>query len=175
MGHKVEGVFLRPDYSEYIYESFAKRYYVDLQNYISPYGFFDETNGTILNNGDFPDGTYVILGKVQYPSKHRMSYHIITQFNLCRVRGVDIDILRPFNPYPDVPAALKNSLQTRFPMFMVGKAHAYKALMPGFLQVADSSLTRDELKDKIYKLPESSVVRKLYSLRLALLRDMERK
>ena len=172
--HKVEGIFLRADYSEYISESFAKRYYIDLKNYIAPFGYFDQENGTLLNNGDLPDGTYVILGKMQYPSKYRMARHTIMQFNLCRVRGVDLDILRPFNPYPDVPDALKANLRPKFPMFKIEQAHAYKALIPAFLQIADSELTKDELKDKIFKLPENSVVRKLYSLRLALLRDMEK-
>lgn len=174
MSYHVEGIFLRPDYSEYITESFAKKYHVDLKNWISPYGYFKESEGTILNNGGFPDGTYIILGKVKYPSKYRMASHTIMQFNLARVRGADIDILRPFNPYPDVPEILKANLFTAFPMFKIEQAHSYKAVIPAFLEIADSELTIDELKDKIFKLPESSVVRRLYSLRLAVLRDMEK-
>jgi len=174
MSYKVDGIFLRPDYSEYITESFAKTYYIDLKNWISPYGFYNEFKGTILNNGGFPDGTYIILGKMQYPSKFRMSRHIIMQFNLCKVSGVDVHIYRPFNPYPDVPDALKANLNPLYPMFKIDKAQAYKSIIPSFLEIADAELTMDELKDKIFKLPESSVVRRLYSLRLALLRDMEK-
>jgi len=174
MSHTVDGTFLRPDYSEYISEAFVKRYHVDVKNWIAPFGYFDSATGGIIHNGDFPDGTYIIIGKVQYPGKFRMSSFSIMQFNLARVRGIDFDIAREFNPYPDLPEVLKANLAPKFPMFKIEAAHAYKVLLKPFTEIADSHLTMDELKARIFELPETSAIRRLYSLRLAALRDLEK-
>jgi hypothetical protein len=175
MTYNVEGIFLRSDYSEYISESFVKKYNVDLTTWIQPYGFFDEFSGTILHNKDLPDGTYIILGKVSYPGKSRMSKYIIGQFNLCKILGETLEILNKFSPYPNVPEELKSNLHPKFPMFKIGDASIFKTLKKPFNYIGESNLTVEELMDRINKISSTeSTIKKIYSLKLALLRDLGR-
>lgn len=175
MAYDIEGIFLRKDFSEYITESFAKKYNVNLTTWIQPFGFFDEFTGNILHNGNLPDGIYVILGKVSYPGEARLSKYCIGQFNLCKIFGDTVEILNKFNPYPNVPEAIKPNFKPKFPMFRLGDAKGFKILSKSFNYIASSNLTSDALMYKISKISNTeSTIKKIYSLKLALLRDLEK-
>lgn len=163
----INGLFLRDDWTELITEKFSDKYSVNLTNWIIPYGYFNQYDGTITCNDFIPDGTYILLGKVSYPGKGRYSYHTVCQFNLCKSSGIDLIFLKPFHTYTDLPKEIP--LAPKFPLFRVGDTKEYKKIYKLFLQVSNEYLTERELNSKLTKLDKNTIEYKIYALRLALL------
>lgn len=175
MGEKieVEGIFLREDYSELITESFAKRYFVDITHWITPFGYYDEFNQSIICSESFQDGTYITLGKMSYPGINKSSYYTISQFNMCKCRGIDIDLATPFNSYPDVPKELEN-FRPKYPMFRVGSHTEFKKLIPTFKEIQSKHWVIDELVSKCNDLTLDKTIGRIWRLKLALVRSLNR-
>jgi hypothetical protein len=169
---KVEGIFLRDDYSEIITESFAKRYYVDISRWITPFGYYDEFNQSIICDNSFQDGTYILLGKMSYPGNNKMSYYTILQFNMIKSRGLSLDIATEFNVYPDVPKILPFS--PKYPLFRVGSHTEFKNLLSEFKEIQSKHWTMDEVLSKLNNLTIDTTIGKIWGLKLALLRDLNR-
>lgn len=171
---KTEGTYLRRDLKEYINESFAKRYNVNLENWVSPYAYWDQFSQQTLSIGEeaVPDGTYVLFGKVSYPGTERMSHHHIFQFNLAKLRGADIQLAAPFNIYPNVPPTVP--LRPVFPMFKVDQVRAYKAARKVFYAKLCQPLSTHELERLIIDSNVNSIENKLYRIRLAVQLDIDK-
>lgn len=168
MGLDIEGIFLRKDFSEVITESFAKQYAVNLDSWILPFGYYDEYNCSIISNGSFPDGTYVLLGKMNYPGADRGANYSIAQFNLLRSRGLEINFINKFRPYPNVPKELP--FCPKYPLFRVGDVSLFKKIKHEFLEIEKNYWTPDEINSKIKELKPDSELIKICSLKLALIR-----
>jgi len=167
---KISYMYIRKDLEEIITEKFAKHYFVDLSKWIAPFGYYDEYSGSIRCREGFPDGTYAALGRVKYPGKRRFSYYTIYQFNVCRSRGIELRWANRFNPYPNVPNAI--NLQPAFPLIKVGELTDYISAKKAY-QAVRVPLTIDEIKSKI-KLSEDAVQAKVFKLRLALQREIDK-
>jgi hypothetical protein len=168
---KINGYILRNDYSELITEKFAKKYNVDITDWIFPFGYYNQYDGSVDCNGFIPDGTYVLIGKVSYPGKSRFSYHIITQFNFIQSAGVTLSFSSPFNGYPELPDTIP--LAPKFPIFKVGTCLDFIQFKDRFIEISNTWLTKDEIQSKLYKLDNSTIEYKVYALKLALLRLMK--
>lgn len=168
---KINGYILRNDYSELITEKFAKKYNINTTEWIFPFGYYDQYDGSVDCNGYIPDGTYILIGKVSYPGNGRFSYHIVTQFNFLRSRGIDLDFIAPFNPYLDLPKEIP--LAPKFPLFKIGNCEDFILYKDRFLEIANTWLTKDEILNKLNKIDKTSVEYKIYALKLALLRIMK--
>lgn len=170
---KAEGVYLRADLQEFITESFAKRYNVNLENWIEPYAYWDQFNQSILSTRDeVPDGTYILFGKVTYPGRERMSYHHIFQFNVLKVRGADVIIASGFNDYPNLPSRIP--IRPIFPLFKVDQSRTYRAAKKILLEKLNKPLHVRELETLIKDSKINSLEDKMYRLRLALQVEIDR-
>jgi len=170
---KTEGIFLRRDLSEFITETFAKRYNVNLENWIEPYAYWDEkSEATLTTRENVPDGTYVLFGKVTYPGVDRMSQHHIFQFNVLKVRGADVQIAAPFNSYPNISPRVP--LQPIFPMFKIDQSRAYVAAKKIFHSKLNKPLHYKELESLIKSSKTNSIENKLYRLRLAVQLEIDK-
>lgn len=173
MSITIEGIYLRSDFSEFITEKFAARYGVNLrEGWIQPFGYYNQAFGSVICNDPIPDGTYLLVGKVEYPGSNPMTRHVVMQFNLVKSLGSDLKFAKQFNPYIDKPTAIP--LTPSFPMFKVGGHVEYNKVKSDFLTIDKEQLTTDEIKDRISKLASDSILAKIYSLKLALLREMYR-
>lgn len=168
MNINVEGVFLRKDLTELVTESFAKKYSMDLRDWIYPFAFFNQYDGSLIYNNYIPDGCYILLGKVEYPGIDRSSYHLVYQFNACLLSGVDIKFVKQFTPYHNLPSVI--SLAPKFPLFKICDQKNYKQFKKIFNKVESTWLTKDEIKGIISKLDKNTIEYKVYALKLALLR-----
>lgn len=168
MSINIEGIFLRPDFTEVITESFAKKYSIDLIDWIYPFAYFNQYDGSLIYNELIPDGCYILLGKVEYPGKDRYSYHIVYQFNACLISGIDVKFVKLFTPYPDLPPSIP--LSPNFPLFRVCEQKHYKKFRLLFKKIEKEWLTRDEIKGILSKLDKNTIEYKAYALKLALLR-----
>lgn len=168
---KISGYILRNDYTELITEKFAKKYNVNVTDWIFPFGYYDQYDGSVDCNGYIPDGTYILIGKVSYPGNGRFSYHIVTQFNLLLSRGIDLSFAMPFNTYTDLPKEIP--LAPKFPLFKVGDCLDFLKYKDKFIEIANTWLTKDEILSKLGKIDPSTIEYKVYALKLALLRLMK--
>lgn len=171
MSIKVEGIFLHKDYSNLITETFAKRFHVDLNHWIKPFGYYNQAEQSIICNRSLPDGVYVLLGSVSYPGKERMSCYTVYQFNICRSRGLDLSMYRPLNNYPNAPAI---PLSPVFPLFKVGNISDYKKAKTVYEGVIKNYLSIDSLIRIINNLDPNTLESKIYRLRLALQRQIDK-
>lgn len=169
---RIDGILLRKDLKEYITESFAERYNVNLENWIEPYAYWNEKTQTVLSNGVIPDGTYVLFGKVSYPGKERMSRHSIFQFNLVKLMGVDVTFAAPFREYPNVPPRIP--LQPVFPLFKIDQPRSYKKAAKIFNEALNKPLTIFELERMIKESKENSLENKMYRLRYAVQLEIDK-
>jgi len=168
---KISGYILRKDYTELITEKFAKKYNVNVTDWIFPFGYYEQYDGSVDCNGYLPDGTYILIGKVSYPGAGRFSYHIVTQFNFLLSRGVDLSFAIPFNAYTDLPKEIP--LAPKFPLFKVGDCEDFIKHRDKFTEIANTWLTKDEILSKLSKINIDSIEYKIYALKLALLRLMK--
>jgi hypothetical protein len=169
---KVEGIYLRKDLKEFITESFVKRYNVNLENWVEPFAYWDQYNQSTLSNGPVPDGTYVLFGKVEYPSVNSMSFFHIYQFNIVRIMGEDVTFAGNFNEYAGLPEAVK--LAPVFPLFKVDQPRAFNKARNIFLKKLNKPLSHLELKDIIKKYKPGSLEDKIFRIRLALQTEIDR-
>jgi hypothetical protein len=168
-----DGILLRADLQEYITESFAKRYNVNLENWIEPYAYWDQMNSSVLSTRDYvPDGTYVVFGKVVYPGKERMSYHHIFQFNIIKLSGANARIAAQFNDYPNMPANLP--LEPIFPMFKVDQRQAYPSAKKIFESKLQKPMHVRQLENLIDGSKVNSLENKLYRLRYAVQLEIDK-
>jgi len=165
----IDGIFVSTDLSYLITEQFAKTYHIDLDSWITPFGYFDEYNQSIISNTHIPDGIYILLGWVNYPGSSRMSSHTIYQFNVIQSRGLDLILHKPLNKYHNLPKNLP--LSPKYPLFKVGDLPDYKEAKKAYSELHTQHLTLDNLKANIANIADqSSVKSKIYNLRLALQR-----
>ena len=170
---QAEGIFLRADLQEFITETFAKRYDVNLENWIEPYAYWDQFNQSILSTREsVPDGTYVLFGKVIYPGDERMSYYHIYQFNVLKLRGADVQIASGFNDYPNPPARVP--IRPIFPIFKVDQCRSYEAAKRALKSRLSKPMHVRELENLIKESNTNSLENKLYRLRLALQVDIDK-
>lgn len=166
-------MFLRADLQEYITETFAKRYDVNLDNWIEPYAYWDQFNQSVLSTREvIPDGTYVLFGQVTYPGKERMSYYHIFQFNLLKLRGADVTIASGFNDYPNPPERVP--IRPIFPLFKVDQCRSYEAAKKTFLTKLSKPMHVRELENLIKESKTNSLDNKLFRLRLALQLEIDK-
>jgi len=169
----IKGSFFRSDLTEYISEAFAKKYTVSLDSWIQPFAYYDEGLGVILCNSRLEDGLYVTLGKVIYPSSiARDSYHIVFQYNLARCRGMELRWADRFKPYPNLPKHIP--LSPTFPMLKVGSLVDYREAKEIYYKIKGKPFTIDELKGIIDSAELNTVESRLYRLRLALQREIDK-
>lgn len=166
MVRSVEGIYLSLDYTHLITEKVAKTLFVDLNKWVAPYAYFDHGNKEIICNGHVPDGCYIILGKVSYPGKQRMSYHEVYQFQVAKNRGTDLYLYKPLNLYPELPKEVP--LAPLFPLYRVGSISEYKEAVEVIKQLEARYFSIDQLKDTILNYPIDTVQGKVFRLRLAL-------
>lgn len=170
---RAEGVYLRADLQEFITETFAKRYNVNLENWIEPYAYWDQFHQSVLSTREVvPDGTYILFGKVVYPGKERMSYHHIFQFNVLKLRGADVQIASGFNDYPNIPENIP--IRPIFPLFKVDQCRAYKTAKKIFLSQLNKPMNVRELENLIKDSKTNSLDDKMYRLRLALQLEIDK-
>ena len=174
MSIEVEGIFLSLDYSDIITESFAKRFNVDLKQWIHPFCYFDEKNQSLISNKEVPDGTYILLGRISYPGEAKYTYHTTLQFNIVKIQGFNLIFARPLNGYLNMPKALLNSITPNFPLFKIGETSEYKKATGLYTKISKQHLTADSLKDIILKQEPNSIESKFYRIRLAIQRQIER-
>jgi len=167
---KIEGIYLRKDLKEYITESFVKRYSINLNNWIEPFAYWDQYNQSVLSNGSVPDGTYVLLGNVKYPSVNKLSFHNIYQFNVVRLLGSDVTFSGNFNEYVGLSKSVP--LRPVFPLFKLDQARSFNKARNVFIRELNKPLTHLELNAKIEQAKPGSITDKLYRLRLALETDI---
>lgn len=172
MSIEVEGIFLSQDFTDYITEKFAKRFCVDTKQWIQPFAYYDEANDSLISNGYVPDGTYALIGSVSYPGIERWSSHTVFQFNLLKIRGEDIVFAKRMNLYPDLPPEIP--LKPVFPIFRLGDHTQFREASKVFKDIGASHLTCQALTDKIVKLEDNSLESKIYRIRLAVQRRIEK-
>ena len=168
MSITIDGHLLRNDFTEVITEKFAKKYCINLDNWILPFGYYDQCSEDIIYNNIIPDGSYILLGKVEYPGTKKLTYHTVCQFSGLKISGIDLTFVTPFNPYLDVPKVLK--LKPKFPLFKVGSTRDFKKLKKIILNDTDNYPNELVLYDKTCKLSKNTIEYKVYALKLALLR-----
>ena len=159
---KVTGIYLRNDITEIIDEIFAHRYNVDLTHWIAPYGFYDEAKGSIISNGGIPDGTYVALGVVQYPSSNKQAFHTIGQFNIAKSMGIYLTWANKFLPYPNVPSIIETRFSPKFPLFRIADNTKYLECVKIYQQLTNKWLTIEELIANIDNLEPDSLEDTIY-------------
>ena len=169
---KVEGIFLRKDLKEFITETFAKRYHVNLENWIEPFAYWNQFTNSTVSNGAVPDGTYVLFGKVTYPGNQRMSRHHVFQFNVVKVAGDTVTFAGNFNEYIGLPKMVP--LRPMFPMFKIDQPRAYSKAKAIFLNRLQKPLTYQELRYMIKKAKPNSLEDKLFRIRMALQIEIDR-
>jgi hypothetical protein len=162
----IEGWYVRKDLEEIVSESFVKRYDMRLDNWIEPFGYYDERGQSILTDGPFPDGTYVLLGKVSYPGEKRKSRFHIGQFNLAKSQGLDLTWAFKFRRYPELPPAIEDRFNPTFPLVRVGEVKDYARAKNQLTQL-DRPLTAREISSTIKTIDEGSVEARVCKLRLA--------
>ncbi len=168
MGIKtLEGIYLKQDFTEFITESFVKKYNINLSKWIAPFAYLEQYTQILYHNKKLPEGTYALIGSVEYPGKQRFTKHKIYQFNILKIKLDYIEIGNKFNNYIDLPITINPS----FPLFRLDDAKKYKDILNLFNTIIKEDLTILQLKDKINKL-DLSMESKLYRLQLAILTDM---
>ena len=172
---EISGYFFRSDLTEMVSESFAKSYNMDLSGWVQPYGYYDERHGSVFcNDNFFPDGTYIALGKVSYPGVERRSWYHIGQFNVARSMGLELRWANKFETYPNLPETLKKSLSPTFPLIQVGEVADYGAAVALVKELNSRPLTARTIKDRIKKAEPDSLEHKIYRLRLAFQKDIDK-
>lgn len=166
MSIEVEGLFLSLDHSTLITEKIAKKLFVNLDYWITPYGYYNQLTASIICNEYIPDGTYIILGKTSYPGEDRMSCHEVYQFMVAKNRGIDLILYKPLNKYPQLPTEIP--LNPYFPMYRIGDLKDYRKSVKIFKEIEGKYLTLDQLTNILNQYPLNTVEGKLYRLRLAL-------
>jgi hypothetical protein len=162
----IEGIFLSPSYNLLITEKFAKKFLIDTnKNWITPFGYLDQANNSIISNSYFPDGTYVCLGWASYPGKSRPSMHIVGQFNLLKCRGIEIIAVKKFNNYPNLPDVIP--IKPVFPLFRVGEISDWRVAKSEFLRI-DRIFPTQRLELESESLGTNSLAGKICSMKLAL-------
>ena len=172
MSITVEGIFLKDDFSEFITETFAQQYNVDLRHWIVPFAYYDPKNASLIHNGIVPEGIYILFGKVKYPGKQRFTRQIIHQFNLLNIKGLYVNVAFPFNKYVNVPQEL--NLEPIFPIFKLDEVNKFNEAISIFREINIDNLTTIWLQDKLDRLEINSLKYKIYKLRLALQLDIDR-
>jgi len=173
MSYTVEGLFLKQDFTEIIPESFVKKYLIPIDSgWITPFGYLDQYNHSILCNSPIPDGTYGIVGKVEYPSQQGYHQHTVIQYNLCKVRGADVVLAKPFFGYPGLPPAIK--MNPKFPMYRVSSHTDYHEIKRLFHIVDNEGLTIHNLTSKMFNSEYMSTEYKLYGLKISILQLAQR-
>jgi hypothetical protein len=174
MSKKIVGTYLHQDLTEIITETFARRYLVDLTQWVSAPAYYDEMQQLLLcNDRGVPDGTYIALGKVHYPcSLTRMNFYHTYQFNLAKCRGLELRWACQFRPYPNVPERIP--LAPVFPMFRIGTCAEYLQAKDLYFTIMQQSLTKDYIKDIINQESGLTLKSKMYRLRLALQREIDK-
>lgn len=175
---KQASLLLRSDLEEVITESFAEKYSVNVANWIFPELYYNTRNSKLIFNTMPDNGLYCLIGKVNYPGERRMSTHVVFQYNLVRIRGLECLWVDNFNKYPGVPEKLKDSLNPYFPLFKVGPLQGYKKYFDVYYSDLKFPKIVDELKSTINSLqqqvnPDLTLIR-LYKLRLALQRLIDK-
>ena len=173
MSIEIEGIFLSLDLTDLISETFAKRMYIDLSKWVQPYCYFDERNQSLITNGDTPDGIYVLIGRMSYPGNILPSYFTIYQFNIVKIVGLNITLARPLNPYPNMPNELRDVAPV-YPLFRVGETFEYRQAIALYNKIIKQHLTADALRNIIFQSDENSIESKIYRIRLAVQRQIER-
>lgn len=168
----IEGIFLKIDFTEFITESFVKRYNVNLSNWISPFGYLEQNTCALVYNTPIPKGTYVLFGKVTYPGKQSLSSHTIYQLNLVKVKRSHIELLNFFKQYVDLPDSIP--LNPYFPLFRLGEIKDYKDISKLLKKIEKENFPISQLQCIINKLDPDTVESKLYKLYLAIKLDMQK-
>ena len=169
---KSESIYLRKDLKEYVTETFVKKYNMNLENWIEPFGYWNQYEESTLSNGPVPDGTYVLFGKVEYPGSKRMSLHKVFQFNIVRVMGEDVTFAGNFNKYVGLPSGIP--LRPIFPLFKIDQPRAFNRARNVFLKRINKPLTYQELRYMIKKESPNSLEDKIFRVRLALQTEIDR-
>jgi hypothetical protein len=172
-------LLLRSDLEEIITEKFAEHYSVNINNWIIPDLYYNQSLKKLIYNKKPANGMYCLLGKINYGSPDKRSKHTVFQFNLASINLAETVWADSFLPYPNITGEVKENLY--FPLFKVGPYSKYKRYFDIYHSELNASFTLDALKDKInymqFRDPDKDVVKiRIYKLRLALQRmiDLEK-
>lgn len=158
-------IYFRQDLTEYITQKFATSYNVNLDYWLRPEGYYSQK--TEVADRMIPDGTYVMMGVVEYSDK--LSYHRIGQFVGLKCTGIHWEFSHKFNPYPGSGV---QDLDPILALVKVGKPRDFKKVGLIIEEEKKKTVTERELARMVSQYNPNSVESRVYRLLLALQRQI---
>ena len=159
------GLYFRPDFTEYITQSFVNRYKVDTRFWIPAHAYYSQKNETA--DRVIPDGSYVLVGHVEY--NNGACYHKIGQFIGIQSAGINWLFSHKFDYYPNSKGV---ELDPVFALMRVGEVREFKKVGVIIEDLRRRHFSEREIAKEILQYHPDTIESKVYRLRLALQRQM---
>jgi len=165
-----ELLYFRPDLTEYITQSFVEKYNVNTDTWLSPIGYYVQNTDEFVSNGGIPDGTYIMIGHVDYMSANKMNWHRIGQFVGVKLEGINFVGTHPLTYYPNSKDV---DLNPMFALIRVGDTSDFKKAGVIIEDLNSRPVSDWELQKRALDYEFNSVESRTYRLRLALQRHIK--
>lgn len=161
-----KSLFFRPDLTEYLTEDFVKYYDVDTTCWLNPKAYYIEKENSIGSDSGVPDGSYILIGHIEYTSICGKSRHKIGQFAGLKVEGLNLIFSSKLHYYPNCKGL---DIDPIYALFLVGKNTEFNKLKSLVEDLNKSPVSLDYIKYKISQCKDfNSLESKVYRLRMAL-------
>jgi len=163
-------IYFRPDFTEYITQEFVDKYSVNTDTWVAPRGYYLQNTDGFVSNGGIPDGTYIMIGHVDYASVNKMHHHRIGQFVGVKLEGINFVGTNELAYYPNSKDVELNPM---FALVRVGNTNEFKKVGVIIEDLNRRPISDWELQKRALDYEFNSVESRTYRLRLALRRQMK--